>query len=110
MFIKVTVLLPHVLVTSDSFGYPVYALWFYFSPILLHYLAFQSFDFERTWWRLFQKRIEWIKFDIYAFIDCRTTKILNLNAPTEWKHWTINDIVTVHVVVTYIDNHLLSIY
>jgi len=23
----------------------------------LNYLAFQSFDFERTWWRLFQKHI-----------------------------------------------------
>jgi len=26
------------------------------APKTLIYLAFQSFDFERTWWRLFQKR------------------------------------------------------
>jgi len=52
-------------------------------------LAFQSFDFERTWWRLFQtertwwrlfqteriwwrlfqKRVVCIKFDIYVFIS-----------------------------------------
>jgi hypothetical protein len=31
-------------------------------------LAFQSLDFERTWWRLFQKRIVCTKFDIYVFI------------------------------------------
>ena len=31
-------------------------------------MAFQSFDFERTWWRLFQKRIMRTKFDISVFI------------------------------------------
>ena len=29
---------------------------------------FKSFDFERTWWRLFQKRVVRTKFDIYDFI------------------------------------------
>jgi hypothetical protein len=33
-----------------------------------YYLAFQSFDFVRTWWRLFQKRVVCTKFDIYVFI------------------------------------------
>ena len=33
-----------------------------------YYLAFQSFDFDRTWWRLFQKRVVRTKFDIYVFI------------------------------------------
>ena len=37
-------------------------------PKLLNYLAFQSFDFERTWWRLFQKDVVRTKFDIYVFI------------------------------------------
>ena len=36
--------------------------------ITLNYLAFQSFDFERTWWRLFQKRVVCTKFDIYVFM------------------------------------------
>ena len=31
-------------------------------------MAFQSFDFECTWWRLFQKRVVRTKFDIYVFI------------------------------------------
>jgi len=29
---------------------------------------FRSFDFERTWWRLFKKRVVRTKFDIYVFI------------------------------------------
>ena len=36
----------------------------------LNYLNFQSFDFERTWWRLFQKLIVCIKLDIYDFNTC----------------------------------------
>jgi len=31
-------------------------------------LAFQSFDFERTWWMLFQKRVVHTKFDMYVCI------------------------------------------
>jgi hypothetical protein len=40
-----------------------------FAPNTLNNLAFQSFDFERTWWRLFQKRVVRTKFDIYVFIN-----------------------------------------
>ena len=32
-------------------------------------LAFRYFDFERTWWRLFQKRVVRIKLYIYIFIQ-----------------------------------------
>jgi hypothetical protein len=35
----------------------------------LNYLAFQSFAFERTWWRLFLKRAVRTKCDIYVFIE-----------------------------------------
>ena len=38
------------------------------APKTLNYLTFQSFDFECTWWRLFQKRSVRTKFDIYTFI------------------------------------------
>jgi hypothetical protein len=34
----------------------------------LNHLAFQYFDIERTWGRLFQKRVMSTKFDIYDFI------------------------------------------
>jgi hypothetical protein len=36
--------------------------------IALNYLAFQSFAYERIWWRLFQKCIVHTKLDIYVFI------------------------------------------
>jgi hypothetical protein len=38
------------------------------APKSLKYLAFQSFDWERTWYRLFKKRVVRTKFDIYVFI------------------------------------------
>jgi len=40
----------------------------FIAPKTLNYLAFNSFDFERTWWRLIQKRVVRTKFDIYVFI------------------------------------------
>ena len=40
----------------------------FIAPKNLNYLAFKSFDFERTRWRLFQKRVVRTKFDIYIFI------------------------------------------
>ena len=40
----------------------------FIAPKTLNYLAFQSFDFERTRWRLFQKRVVCTKFDICVFI------------------------------------------
>ena len=36
---------------------------------LVYYLAFQSFDFKNTWWRLFKKCVVRAKFDIYVFIE-----------------------------------------
>ena len=47
--------------TFNLFDFPVFWLWAWWR-------WFQSFDFERTWWRLFQKRIVCIKLDIYGFI------------------------------------------
>jgi hypothetical protein len=38
------------------------------SQISLNYFTFKSFDFEPTWWWLFQKRAVRTKFDIYVFI------------------------------------------
>ena len=38
------------------------------SQTISNYLAFQPFDFERTWWSLFQKRIVYTTLDIYVFI------------------------------------------
>ena len=41
---------------------------FLLQNIFLEYLVFQSFDFERTLWRLFQKRVVSTKLDIHVFI------------------------------------------
>ena len=43
-------------------------LWFSCSQLHIIYLVLQSFDFERNWWRLFQKRVVRTKFDIYFYI------------------------------------------
>jgi hypothetical protein len=58
---------------SHAFWPSCLGLWLYCSQILLNYLAFQYFDylacdFERTWWRLLQKRVVCTKLDIYIFI------------------------------------------
>jgi hypothetical protein len=45
----------------------------FIAPKILNYLAFQSFDFRRTRWRLFQKRVVHTKFDIYVFITYAIT-------------------------------------
>ena len=45
-------------------------------PKTLNYLAFQSFNFERTWWRLFQKCVVRTKLDIYVFMTNTFVQIL----------------------------------
>ena len=42
--------------------------------ILQYYLAFQSLDFECTWWMLFRKSVLRTKFDIYVFITVKSGK------------------------------------
>jgi predicted lipase len=50
------------MITKDS-SYPCLGL----LVLLLPKLEI-IFDFERTWWRLFQKRVVHTKFDIYVLI------------------------------------------
>jgi hypothetical protein len=67
---KTKVLLPQSYIGDLSwFWLSFLALWFYCSQnFKLFGFPFQSFDFERTWWRLFQKRVVRTKLDIYGFI------------------------------------------
>jgi hypothetical protein len=55
--------------------YPTLAIMFkpfsFIAPKTLNDLVFQSFDFENTWWRLFQKHVVRTKLDIYVFIEPR---------------------------------------
>jgi hypothetical protein len=55
--------------TLADFCYPVYELWVFFAFKTLNYLAFKSFNFERTWWRLFQKRVVRTKYDVHVYIN-----------------------------------------
>jgi hypothetical protein len=59
--------------------WPILAILFrpfgFIAPETLNYLAFQFLDYERTWCRLFQKRVVRTKFEIYIFI----TKKSNFN-------------------------------
>jgi hypothetical protein len=41
-----------------------------------NYLAFKYFGPDRTWWKLFQKRVVRTKYDIYVFIDCESDQSL----------------------------------
>ena len=62
-----------------------------FSTKFFNYLTFQSFDFERTRWRLFQKRVVRTKFDIYVCIISACS--------TEWeiveKYWSSHNASTI---------------
>jgi len=62
LLIKTKSLLPQLIlaVLFKTFGF--------IAPKTLTYLSFQSLDFERTWWGLFQIRVLRTKFDIYVFI------------------------------------------
>jgi hypothetical protein len=79
MYVSLTVKL-----TLVDLGYPVYALWFYCSQNFLNYLVFQPFDFERTWWRLYQARLVRTKLDIYFFIETMYAETI--------KYWGTNTI------------------
>jgi hypothetical protein len=58
--------------------------WFWLSclgPLVLLLPKFKlfGFPFERTWWRLFQKRVVRTKLDIYVFITVHSFLPLNSN-------------------------------
>ena len=53
---KTKFLLPHAYVTVADFGYHIRVLSFFCSQTLLNNLVLQCFDFQRIWWRLFQRR------------------------------------------------------
>jgi hypothetical protein len=54
---------------------PIIHTYLYNKYQLSNYLTFKHFDIERTWWRLFQKRVVRSKFDIYVLIA--NTKFTN---------------------------------
>jgi hypothetical protein len=51
---------------------------------LICWYNFQPFDFERIWWRLFQKRVVRTKFDIYVLLTIMHTHIGDKNQHIFW--------------------------
>ena len=55
----------------------------FIAPKNLNYLVFQSFDFEHTWWTLFQKRVLHTRFDICVI--CNDPIILKCFTLMSWR-------------------------
>jgi hypothetical protein len=71
-------------ITIADIGFPVYVPLFTCSQsffFFLPYFAFQSFDNERTWWRLLQKRAACTKLSTFVltFVGGLWKEILNSN-------------------------------
>jgi hypothetical protein len=71
---------------DDSYDMNVYCQMFY------NYFAFKSFIFERTWWKVFQKRVMRIKLDIYVFINILRARSMVVGftstyAVSAYRHW-----------------------
>ena len=72
----------NILYHANHIGGEMVSVWdqpVYYSQTLLNYLAFQYFDIERTWWRLFQRRVVRTKLDIYGFFLFRSCSQRLLN-------------------------------
>ena len=92
----------------------VKTLWFYCSYIL-NCLASQSFDLERIWWKLLQKRVVPTIFGMYVFIVntrdnpvrlvLRKGELCNLFIPRN--HQTLDAIIRGIVPVTDTLDHIL---
>jgi hypothetical protein len=61
----------------------------FIAPKTSYYLAFQSFVIERTWWRLFQKRVVRTKFDIYVFITLNGKWVIDKTSQTTYLKLTL---------------------
>jgi hypothetical protein len=59
---------PLVFLSDIFWPDPVLTIWVSCSQRLISYLAFQSFDYQFTWWKLFQKRVVRTKLDIYVLV------------------------------------------
>ena len=60
-----------------------------FLPKTFGLLAMQYFDCDHTWWRLFQKRVVCIEFDIYVFSSARMMRLSGITFIGYAKHQKI---------------------
>ena len=66
---KTNVIFPQAYMTLDVFLAILFRPFGFNAPRNFNHLSFQSFDFERIWLRLFQKRVVCTNYDVYVFID-----------------------------------------
>ena len=60
--------------------------------------SFNSFDYERNWWRLFRKRIVGSKSNIYIFINMHRNHIISHDGELWLISWTYHPVFSgVHV-------------
>ena len=69
--------------------WPLYGcnLFGYIAPKIFNYLAFRSFDFQRTWWMSFQKRAMCTKFDIYFIFTIMPIELVIFYATFDQNHF-----------------------
>ena len=78
----------------------------FIAPKNLNYLAFQSFDFECTWWRLFHKRVVCTKLDIYVFIITnwwKKAKLFFMHFQVKVQCWYCQLITTLRYILALYD-------
>jgi hypothetical protein len=83
----------------------------FIAPKTLNYLAFQSFDFECTWWRLFQGRVVRTKFDIYFFmVWIWHVFIFHLKSTKETKCLKVSKMCFVFLYVNFLFSSQISTF
>ena len=70
--------------------------------LLLPLLAFQFFDLESTWWRLYQKRIVHTKFDVYVYIIYEYYQWIEVHAIGLLARYNPHSCFDIHIVFGYI--------
>lgn len=90
---KTKFLLPHAYVTVADFGYHIRVLSFFCSQTLLNNLVLQCFDFQRIWWRLFQRSVVCTKFDY------QRTDICNVISIVQRLNWHSREYINISVFV-----------
>ena len=79
--------IPQLLVTLDNFGYSDEAFLVSLISKIFKLFDFPIFDYKRTWWRWFQKRIVHTKCDIYVYDTFGRTIIRYIRLRYLWEDY-----------------------
>jgi hypothetical protein len=81
--------------------YPILVIIFgpsglYLPPNADKLFGFQSFDYERTWWRLFQQSVVRTKLDSYVYIGLPSSNTNQIQDWAEIKYYFIIFLIHLH--------------